>query len=430
MNELVMSDDGLEGLLEVPVAPDPQVGDSVGEYRLIELLGKGGAALVFRAERSSDQKVYALKVLTAVKVKRARTVQRFINEVRAARSVKHDGLIPIIEFIDEPQPRRLAYSMPFISGEILRARLRREGAVDLRVAIQIGIQICDALRALHKVGIIHRDLKPENVLIADTVDSRMPSVKLFDFGVVKFLPEDADDGPEGLVGTPRYMAPEQAARAPIDHRADLFALGVMLFEMMTGRCPHEGDSMRDVVMAKLKGAPRIEVNPSQEILPAELTDVVDRCLRLKPSERPNNVVEVSSALRQADVVLFAVGPVRRSVEGVPVRAPPEAAPVLKELGVEEENVVPLVSEANGGGFPAGLPPLELPLPLPKPTYPWPRPTVLLLMAVLAIVLAVVARWFGMDQDAVLLGPDESIPASLDSQEFWVGTSTSAHSIDE
>ncbi|MCA9553906.1 MAG: serine/threonine protein kinase [Myxococcales bacterium] len=313
------------------VAPDPSVGDVVGGYRLEALLGKGGAGSVFKAV-GSDGGAVALKVLAAAKVKRARVVQRFFDEVRAASLVQHEGLIRVLDFVEEEDPRRLAYAMEFVEGEMLRARLKRETALDLRLAIQVGIQICEALAALHRGGIVHRDLKPENILLAE-VAGAAPRVKLLDFGVVKFLPVDrtagmptSEEKPGTFVGTPRYMAPEQAAGAPVDGRADLFSLGVLLFEMITGRCPHEGDSLRDVVLAKLKGAPRITVNPEKEILPQELTDVVDACLQLKPSLRPDDARKVASDLRAAEMVLFAVGPIRFGDGGETVRAPSEVRP--------------------------------------------------------------------------------------------------------
>lgn len=296
------------------VAPDPEVGDYIGSYELLEMLGKGGAGSVFKARRAEDGEIVALKVLSASKVKRARVVQRFFDEVRAASAVEHQGLVRVFDFIEEEHPRRLAYAMEYVEGEVLRARIKRDGALDLRQAIQIAIQICEALDALHEGGIIHRDLKPENILVISSPDSPMPKVKLFDFGVVKFLPVDRttpsrndDEKPGTFVGTPRYMAPEQAAGATVDGRADLYAVGVMLFEMITGRCPHEGDSLRDVVLAKLKGAPRITVNPEKEILPQELTEVVDACLQLKPVLRPKRAREVAAGLKNADLILFAVG---------------------------------------------------------------------------------------------------------------------------
>lgn len=390
------------------VAPNPSAGDRVAGYQLESLLGKGGAGSVFKARRLEDGAIVAMKVLAASKVRRARIVQRFFDEVRAASSVEHPGLIRVFDFIEEEHPRRLAYVMEYVEGEALRARIKREGALDLRTSIQIAIQICDALTSLHDNGIIHRDLKPENILIIDEPGRSEPRVKLLDFGVVKFLPVDRtqprvdDEKPGTFVGTPRYMAPEQAAGATVDARADLFSIGVMLFEMITGRCPHEGDSLRDVVLAKLKGAPRITVNPEKEILPQELTDVVDACLQLKPGLRPDQAFRVANALREADMVLFAVGPVRAENPRAPaarVREPVDVADT-PPLGVPE---------------PPPTSPTPPPVAEPAPEVPpagsnglvW---ALIALCLIAGIALAVVWQLRRSQEDPVfLLNPTKSAP---------------------
>ena len=329
-----------EGVIAEPknVAPDPEVGDWVGGYELMELLGKGGAGSVFRARRSADGTVVALKVLAAAKLNRARVVQRFFDEARTASMVKHEALVNLVEFIEEEAPRRLAYAMEYVDGYSLRTKLQREHALNMTDAIDIARQICQAIRALHDAGIIHRDLKPENImLIEPTEPNGRILVKVLDFGVAKFLSVDAlgqNEAPGTFVGTPRYMAPEQAAGGSVDARSDLFAVGVMLFEMTTGVRPHEGDSLKAVVMAKLKGAPRITVNPEREVLPQELTDVVDSCLKLQPDLRPESAAVVAATLEEAYTVLSAVGP---------IRVVPEGGVVREQTGVhavEEELVVP------------------------------------------------------------------------------------------
>lgn len=324
--ELPKRDSGRAVIQARKVAPDPESGEVIGDYDLLVKLGRGGAGSVFQARRRSDGAIVALKVLAASKVSRARIVQRFFDEVRASSAVMHPGLIRVLDFIEEEEPRRLAYAMEYVEGETLRERIKHEGALDLREAISIGIEVCDALGALHDAGIIHRDLKPENIMVLKHEPAASPKVKLLDYGVVKFLPIDKSGGasqpaspnerPGTFVGTPRYMAPEQAAGGAVDTRADLFSVGVLLFEMITGTCPHIGDSLRDVVLAKLKGAPRIRVNPGKEILPQELTDIVDACLQLKPALRPKDAAQVMRALREAVVVLFAVGPVKADEDGL------------------------------------------------------------------------------------------------------------------
>jgi serine/threonine-protein kinase len=313
--------------------------------------------------------------------------------------------------------------MEYVPGEVLRTRIRRERILDLRRSIQIGVQICEALAALHDAGIIHRDLKPENILLGEGPSGGPPVVKLFDFGVVKFLPADraadleADGRPGTFVGTPRYMAPEQAAGSGVDHRADLFALGVMLFEMITGRCPHEGDSLRDVVMAKLKGAPRITVNPEQEILPQELTDIVDRCLQLKPSLRPRDARQVASALRDAEVVLFTVGSMRATPQGTAVRMLAELTGEGGAVPGRAESPASAARAVEGGGpGPADAaspaPPVA---PAGPPSDPVPsrgagapssglRGRHLVLAIVTAVALAVLARWYFDGREPVVMVP--------------------------
>ncbi len=419
------------------VAPDPVPGERIAEYELLELLGRGGAGSVFRVRRSPDGAMLALKVLAASKVRRARTVQRFFDEVRAASAVTHPGLVRVVDFIEQEQPRRLAYAMEYVPGEVLRAKMKREGLLDLRLAIQVGVQICRALEALHRVGIIHRDLKPENILLGDAGAKNPPVVKLFDFGVVKFLPVDrtaetASERPGTFVGTPRYMAPEQAAGSGVDHRADLFALGVMLFEMITGRCPHEGDSLRDVVMAKLEGAPRITVNPEQEILPQELTDIVDRCLKLKPGARPKDAAEVAGALLEAEVVLLTVGTMRATAEGIAIRhearLPSGVGARLDESSMGSTpatllgGIGPGTSRPGGKNppvAPAGPPPaapITAPNRLGLGLRPWTTAAIVVLSAV---ALAAVARWLGPREPVVVF--EEPGPAATSTRAAAVGS---------
>ena len=300
------------------IAPDPTVGETIKGYELVDLLGKGGAGTVFRAIRIRDGEMVALKVLAAKKLTRSRVVQRFIDEAKTAESVHHECLVRMLEFIEEKSPRRLAYAMEYVQGVSLRAHLKQQKALHLTEAIHIARQMSHGVGALHDAGIIHRDLKPENVMIiAKDADDRTPQVKVLDFGVAKFLTGDGleSDGPGTFVGTPRYMAPEQAAGGKVDPRSDLFAIGVMLFEMITGSRPHDGDTLKSVVMAKLRGAPRIEVNPGKEILPQELSNIVDSCLKLKPDERPDSAEEFDRVLASAYSVLSAVGPIRLVDDG-------------------------------------------------------------------------------------------------------------------
>lgn len=402
--------DARTGDLGEEIAPDPSEGEVVGgRYRLVRHLGKGGAGSVFLAESLKDGSQVALKVLASSKVRRARVVQRFFDEVRAGAAVAHPGLIKVHDVIEEERPRRLAYAMEYVEGESLRARLKRDGATELRTAIQVGQQIAAALQALHAAGIVHRDLKPENIMLVGERGSPSPRVKLLDFGVVKFLPLDKTGGskeaekPGTFVGTPRYMAPEQAAGGNVGPAADLFSVGVMLFEMITGRCPHEGDSLRDVVLAKLKGAPRITVNADQEILPQELSEVVDACLQLRPQLRPSSAEKVAAVLQEVDLVLFAVGKVKAREPVQDRTAEPRPASVSRE-------VVRRSTRPTAAPEPNDVPPSPEVAAAPKrrALFGW---AIGLLVVVLVALLWVLARTLWPSEAVLLLPERNALPTS-------------------
>lgn len=284
-----------------------EVGDTIGGYQLVERLGDGSSGQVFRAKGSDHAEDVAIKVLNVQRSQMPLYVERFRAEFEMAQQIHHPGLVKAFRYLEEGYPSRQAFVMELVRGKLMRSHLKDEGPFSLETAVRVAIQMGEVLSVLHKAGWIHRDLKPENILLVGRETQTTLRVKLFDFGVVA-----STSGPsicKRFVGTPRYMAPEQVARTAIDHRADLFSLGVILFEMITGKCPHNGVSLRDVLLAKLKQTPRIYVNPNQEVLPRILVRTLDRCLRLRPQERPRDTQEVVDALREALVILLTAGTV-------------------------------------------------------------------------------------------------------------------------
>ncbi|MCC7383693.1 MAG: serine/threonine protein kinase [Deltaproteobacteria bacterium] len=376
---------------------DLQAGDSIGGYELLELIGRGGAASVFSARRTADGGVVALKVLASSKLGKPRVVQRFRDEARTLATVKHPTLVELHELIEAGASRRLAYAMELVRGRSLREHLDREGVLPLQEAIHIAQQVCSGVEALHRAGVIHRDLKPENIMLVAPDHAGLPwRVKVLDFGVAMRVGEleASAESPGSFVGTPRYMAPEQAAGGAVDARSDLFAIGVMLFEMITGKRPHEGESLKAVVMAKLKGAPRLLMNRDQELLPMELADAVDACLKLQPDLRPKDARSLIRILEDAQAVLAVVGPVRLD----PSRG--------------------LVRSAAGSARPAGAstppPPVLTPAPEVVPSEPavtavaspWPARALLLGVAVAGglIAFALVLVLSGRSEQVVLPVP--------------------------
>ncbi len=448
-----------EGERSAPmVAVDPVVGEDVGKYQLLSLLGQGGAASVFQAKRRPDGAIVALKVLSAEKLSRPRIVQRFYDEAKTASTVQHATLVEFVELLEEEKPRRLAYAMEYVAGQPLRARLLSGQPIPLVECIHIAKQICAGVNALHQAGIVHRDLKPENIMLIPE-PGKPPRVKILDFGVAKFLSQPADqlplakpEAPGTFVGTPRYMAPEQAAGGAIDGRSDLFAIGVMLFEMITGQRPHEGDSLKAVVMAKLKGAPRLTMNPDREILPQELADVVDACLKLQPDLRPSDARKVSRILDEAQAVLAAVGPIRldpaagvvRTTPQTPADLPASPAPPLARDDRNNREVVTLPGREGPSAAstptlsappdPPALPTVSAPPMERAPVASPPRGRLWLLVpaVTIALALALTAVWlFTMRTPEVYVLPvPEVSKTALPTPEVRASTvaATSTHGV--
>jgi hypothetical protein len=270
-----------------------------GRYRLERELGRGGMATVFLAEDLRHRRPVALKVLH-LDLAASLGAARFLREIEVAARLVHPHILSLLE--SGEAGGLLYYTMPYVPGDSLRARLRREGELPIDVAVHILREVLDALAHAHAEGIVHRDIKPENVLFLGT------HVQVADFGIAKAL-QAAGHGTAltatGLVlGTPAYMAPEQATGDPqLDHRADIYAAGLLAYEMLTGAPPFTGRDFRQVAAAHLTRAvePLDRVRPT---VPAALAAVVMRCLEKRPADRWQSAEVV---LRQLDLASSATG---------------------------------------------------------------------------------------------------------------------------
>lgn len=276
---------GLEDAGQVALRP----GQLVGNYRVTSKIGQGGMGAVYAAVHKQIGRRAAIKILHGPLASSADYAARFLNEARAVNMLRHPGLVEVFDFGQLPDGT-LYIIMEFLEGEPLRGLLRRDGALPEEQAKDLALQIAQALLAAHEKGIVHRDLKPENVMLA--VDSVRPSdrrVKVLDFGIAKVATSIAAD-PESpdfetqvgtTMGTPKYMAPEQyGGAAQVDGKADVFALGVMLYEMLAGMPPFPKTSL----MAFAK-PPR----PLKEIAPVvgpKLAEYVHTMLSPKADQRP------------------------------------------------------------------------------------------------------------------------------------------------
>ena len=260
-----------------------------GRYHVVDWLGAGGMGTVYRARDVLLGEQVALKVLRAELAADPGALERFRREVKLARRVSHRHVARMFDLGSDGAQQFLV--MELVDGESLAAILRR-GPLPVARVVDVAIALCAGLGAAHEAGVVHRDLKPENVMIA--ADGR---AVITDFGVARAaLAEASGDTERGVaVGTPWYMAPEQLAAADVDHRADLWALGVILYEMLTGVRPFGGESLGAVAVAQTRG-PAYELASLRPETPATLAAIIDRLLERERERRFGNAADVARAL--------------------------------------------------------------------------------------------------------------------------------------
>jgi serine/threonine protein kinase len=279
-----------------PAAPEVVVDPTLlpgTRYRLLRVIGRGAMGVVHEAVHLDLMRSVALKVLDPERMG-VDAERRFKVEARAIAQLEHENLVKLFEF-GVAQDGRPFYAMELLTGESLDKKLEREKGMDYREAIAIGVQACRALETAHRASVIHRDIKPANLFLS--ADGKL---KLLDFGVAKAAFNVESDG-EGLsiVGTPEYMAPEQA-RGEADQRSDLYALGVVLFELLSGRLPHEAESPVLLLDAKFRKEPESlrKLVPERGI-PKMVDAVVSRALSTEPEHRYRSAAELREALEAA-----------------------------------------------------------------------------------------------------------------------------------
>lgn len=273
---------------------DPNI--RLGGYRLISRLGKGGMGTVYLAEDESSCERVALKVLHEHLTRDAHSVERFFAEVEAVSRIRHPNVVRITDFVAAPQAY---YAMEFLEGRTLADELEQLQFLPLRRAVWLTMQICQALYAAHQKGIVHRDLKPENIFIVRPDQGGRESIKVLDFGVAKLEHQLFElTPPNALIGTPTYMAPEQAVDGDVDARSDIYALGVMLYEMVCGRPPFSGN-MASVIRSHLEDSPmppRFQAGPGHSV-PKQLDRLILRCMAKSKHHRPDDMQQMSDELR-------------------------------------------------------------------------------------------------------------------------------------
>jgi len=206
-----------------------------GRYHIVEELGKGGMGKVYRAIDKKLNEEVALKLIRPEIAREERTLERFQNELKIARKISHRHVGRMYELMEAKGVHFI--TMEYVAGQNLRGLIRQTGQLTVRKAVSIATQVLEGLAEAHRLGVVHRDLKPSNIII-----DREGSARIIDFGIARTAETKGKTGAGAVIGTPEYMAPEQVEGKPADQRADLYALGVILFEMVTGRPPFEGET--------------------------------------------------------------------------------------------------------------------------------------------------------------------------------------------
>ncbi len=302
---------------ETKVSPaEARIGNVLGSYRLMALLGEGGMGIVYLAEHTRLGREVALKMLRPEYADDPNVVKRFFGEARAVNQIKNENIVEITDFIEDEGSENY-YIMEVLKGSSL-ADVQKEGIPTTERTLAICIQVCNALTAVHDSGIVHRDLKPDNVFLTERA-GQQDFVKLLDFGIAKLM--DAGDNRSlaqtsagAVLGTPEYMSPEQVSGKPIDHRTDIYALGVILYEMVTGRKPLSANTFGEMVMKHLTVQPPKPRNLKNVPYPIseELEGLILMCLEKDPENRPQTMAEI--ALRLQDI---AAGTTSEPLESAP-----------------------------------------------------------------------------------------------------------------
>jgi eukaryotic-like serine/threonine-protein kinase len=262
-----------------------------GRYRVLELIGEGGMGKVYLAEHVEIGKRVALKVLHPSYSRMPDLVERFRREARAASKIGHPNIVDVTDS-GTTADGSVYFVMEYLEGVELGSVIEREGALDVARALKITGQICRALAAAHREGIIHRDLKPENIFLI-TRDGAADVVKVLDFGIAKTTEAEAArerrlTSPGMAMGTPEYMSPEQAAGRPADARCDVYALGAIMYEMVTGIPPYSGDNFMEILTKKATVDPPPPLLVRNE-LPAQVSDLVSAAMARNPADRPQSM---------------------------------------------------------------------------------------------------------------------------------------------
>jgi serine/threonine-protein kinase len=347
---------------------DPLIGLTLGGCRLEELIGRGGMGSVYKARRISLDRPVAVKLLASTLESDPEYVERFMREARAAASLDHPHVVPVIDVGEENGQHYLV--MPFVEGENLEAILARQGFLPMAEAVRIARQVAEGLSALHARGIVHRDIKPANILVG-----KDGLVRITDFGLARNVRLQKGLTAAGVfMGTPEYVAPEQVKGPVVDARTDLYSLGICFYRMLSGELPFQALSAMEMATQQLRGAP-IPLEQRMQGVDPRASALIARLLQKDPARRFQTAEEVAAAL--APMAGEEAAPAPEAVPQVEIKGrrnpPPAPAPVPKAPA-------PSAPEISAGpkrrvvANPEAIVPREIaPVPPPPPRRSAPEP---------------------------------------------------------
>jgi serine/threonine-protein kinase len=315
-------------------------------YEILGPLGHGGMGVVYKARDRTLDEVVAIKVLRPDFAQDPRMADRFKSEIKMARRVRHRNVCAIHDYGED---QGLFYiSMEYLEGVDLKHQLRERGAFPAAEAYEVAIQIAEGLQAVHEAGIIHRDLKTPNIM-----RDAGGVARLMDFGIAKREGDGTRTATGHIVGTPEYMSPEQAQGHRVDFRSDIYALGIVVYEIFTGRVPFRGETPISTILKHLHDPPPLDP-PDAETIPVPVRPVLRRCLSKSPDDRFPSAREVADALRGARSPSRRQQPVPTSalqaptLESPTLAAAPAPPPLARRSGLQPWLLaVPLVAVAGG-----------------------------------------------------------------------------------
>jgi serine/threonine protein kinase/predicted Zn-dependent protease len=263
-----------------------------GRYKIIEELGKGGMGKVYRAIDKKLNEEVALKLIKSKIASDRKILERFSNELKHARKIAHKNIGRMYELMEDKGTHYI--TMEYVAGQDLKGLIRQSRQLAAGTTISIAKQICEGLAEAHRMGVIHRDLKPSNIMIDKNGNAR-----IMDFGIARSLKEKGITGAGVLIGTPEYMSPEQVEGKDVDHRSDIYSLGVILYEMVTGRVPFEGDTALSVALKHKTESPKNPRDYNKQLSEA-LSFLILKCMEKDKEKRYNNAEDLLQALEDTE----------------------------------------------------------------------------------------------------------------------------------